>query len=71
MPDFPEMPGPDPRKTDDMTIAQISSAAVDAEDAVLLQWLQEERAGKNRVGAIRILEEKLTELSERASPEPA
>ena len=68
MPDFPEMPGPDPRKTDDMTIAQISSAAVDAEDAVLLQWLQEERAGKNRVGAIRILEEKLTE---RASPEPA
>ena len=51
-----------------MTIAQISSAAVDAEDSTLLQWLQEERAGKKRVGAIRILEDRLTE---RATPEPA
>lgn len=39
-----------------MTIPEIAEAVVDAGPDLLLQWLEEERAGKNRKGAIRLLE---------------
>ncbi|KKM76159.1 hypothetical protein LCGC14_1382930, partial [marine sediment metagenome] len=55
-PEFPEMPGRDPRKVDDMTIPEITDAVVDAGLALLLQWLEEERAGKKRKGALKALE---------------
>ena len=54
-PEFPEMPGSS-RKASDMTIPEIADAVVDERPDVLLQWLEEERAGKNRKGAIRLLE---------------
>ena len=55
-PEFPEMPGPDPRDVGGMTIVQLTEAVVDAGPDLLLQWLEEERAGKNRKGALRVLE---------------
>ena len=64
-PEFPEMPGRDPRKASDMTISQIALAVVDESPEVLLQWLEEERIGKNRKGAMRALEAALGE------PQPA
>lgn len=54
--DFPEMPGRDSREAGEMTISEITEAIVDARPELLLQWLEEERVGKNRKGAIRALE---------------
>ena len=58
-PEFPEMPGRDPRNSSDMTIAEITEAIVDAGPEVLLQWLEEERTGKNRKGALTVLQSAL------------
>jgi hypothetical protein len=54
-PEFPEMPGSS-RKASDMTIPEITEAAVDAGPELLLQWLEEERAGKKRKGVLKVLE---------------
>ncbi len=54
-PEFPEMPGRDPRDAGDMTIPELVAASVDAEQRVLLQWLDEEQRGKQRIGALRVL----------------
>ena len=50
-----------------MTIVELTHAAVDAGEPVLIQWLKEEREGKNRKGALKALNEAL-EKSVHAEP---
>ena len=67
-PEFPEMPGPDPRDVGGMTIVELSSAVLDVDERTLLQWLSEERADKARKGAIRAIE---SALEKRPELQPA
>jgi len=69
-PDFPQMPDvPETIVIEDigkLTIAQIKKALLDVGDQTLLSWLEDEREGKNRIGAKEVIENELNLRAEKA-----
>jgi len=69
-PDYPQMPDvPETVVVEEvgkLTISQIKSAMLDVDARTLLSWLEDERAGKNRIGAKEAIENELNLRAEKA-----
>ena len=51
-----------------LSIPRLKEAMLDVDDQILLQWLKDERGGRKRKGALKLLEQ---EFEKRTEPEPA